>query len=262
MRMARQTPIANVVVTGACLPRTLAHADRIVVPSRFTGDDVRARFPGLAAGHVTVTPLGIKEIFHDRPDPDGAAVREAYGLRGPFVLFVGTLDARKNLVTVVRAFATVRKALPACDLVLAGQRGYRARRIFAEAERLDLGPALKWLREVPDAHLPGLYAAADAFAFPSLYEGFGFPPLEAMACGTPVVATNATSVPEVVGESALLCDPRDAESIAGALLKVLTDQALRARLISLGRSNAARYRWEKTAAATLGVYRQLLDATP
>ena len=85
MRMARQTPIANVVVTGACLPRTLAHADRIVVPSRFTGDDVRARFPGLAAGHVTVTPLGIKEIFHDRPDPDGAAVREAYGLRGPFV---------------------------------------------------------------------------------------------------------------------------------------------------------------------------------
>ena len=133
---------------------------------------------------------------------------------------------------------------------------------FAEAERLDLGPALKWLREVPDAHLPGLYAAADAFAFPSLYEGFGFPPLEAMACGTPVVATNATSVPEVVGESALLCDPRDAESIAGALLKVLTDQALRARLISLGRSNAARYRWEKTAAGTLGVYRQLLDATP
>ena len=260
MLLAHQTPLANVVVTGACLPRTLAHADGIVVPSRFTGDRIRERLPGLDARRVTVTPLGVESIFHDRPDT--AAVRAAYGLASPFVLHVGTLEARKNLVTLVRAFAMVREALPTYHLVLAGQGGYQAERIFAEVERLDLGAAVTWLRDVPDAHLPGLYAAADAFAFPSLYEGFGFPPLEAMACGTPVVATNVTAVPEVVGQGALLCDPHDAGSISTALLEVLTDPTLRTRLISLGKSNVAQYTWEKTATATLGVYRELLDTKP
>ena len=262
IRIARQKSLAAVVVTATCIPRTLAHTDRVIVPSRFTGEDLRARFPHIDASRVIVAPLGLSEVFHRRPDPDAAAVRAAYGLASPFVLHVGTLEARKNLVTLVRAFAMVREALPTYHLVLAGQRGYQAERIFAEVERLDLGAAVTWLRDVPDAHLPGLYAAADAFAFPSLYEGFGFPPLEAMACGTPVVATNVTAVPEVVGQGALLCDPHDAGSISTALLEVLTDPTLRTRLISLGKSNVAQYTWEKTATATLGVYRELLDTKP
>lgn len=233
---------------------SLASVERIIADSHHTAADLQELLAvpadRIRVVHLAPTPLG------PPPAPEAvAAVRQRYQLEAPFLLYVGTLEPRKNLGTLLRAFARVRSR-EAVRLVLAGPRGWLDEPIVAEAARH--GERVRLLGPVPADALAALYAAAAAFVFPSLYEGFGLPPLEAMAAGTPVVAARASCLPEVLGDAALLVPPLDEEALAEALRAVLADPALRADLRARGKARAAAFSWERTATATLGVYREVL----
>jgi glycosyltransferase involved in cell wall biosynthesis len=171
---------------------------------------------------------------------------------------VGNLEPRKNLPGLIEAFAEVRRRLAGTphppQLVLAGTRAWLHTGIFRAVEAHGLGDDIVFTDYVPIADLPALYAGATCFVFPSLYEGFGLPVLEAMAAGTPVVAARVGSIPEVAGDAALLVDSRVAGELATAIETLLTDAALRERLIARGRARAARFDWETVARQTLAVY--------
>ncbi|HZU05831.1 MAG TPA: glycosyltransferase family 1 protein [Chloroflexota bacterium] len=233
--------------------RVVASVERVIVDSQHTAADAQALL-GVPAARLRVVYLAPTLA----PVTDAgrvAAVRARYALEGPFLLYVGTLEPRKNLATLLRAFARLGPSTPA-RLVLAGPRGWLDEPIIAAAARL--GERVRLLGPVPAADLATLYAAATAFVFPSLYEGFGLPPLEAMAAGTPVVAARASCLPEVLGEAALFVPPEDEAALAEALRAVLEDPALRADLRRRGLARAAQFSWERTAAATLAVYREVL----
>ncbi|HLH26373.1 MAG TPA: glycosyltransferase family 1 protein [Chloroflexota bacterium] len=233
--------------------RVVQRVERVVVDSAWTGADVEALL-GVPPARIRVVHLAPTPA----PPPSAAgvaAVRAHYALDGPFLLYLGTLEPRKNLGTLLRAFARLGPSEPA-RLVLAGPRGWLDEPIVAAAERL--GERVRLLGPVPPADLAALYAAATAFVFPSLYEGFGLPPLEAMAAGTPVVAAKASCLPEVLGDAALFVPPEDEAGLTEALRAVLADSALRADLRARGLARAAAFSWERTAAATLAVYREVL----
>ena len=228
----------------------VAEAARVLVPSAATGFDLTDLY-GLEPSRVAVTALGV-----DLPEPDPAPARlllAELGVRGPFLLAVGTLEPRKNLRRLLAAFAASAQELPDHHLVVAGPVGWGpALRPTYESVRVKLaGP-------VDDVTLHGLYDAADGLAYPSLYEGFGLPVLEAMAHGTPVLTSDRSSLPEVAGDAALLVDHDDEDAIAAGLVRLVGDQALRARLAVAGRRRAARYTWPATAAATWAAYQEAL----
>jgi glycosyltransferase involved in cell wall biosynthesis len=171
----------------------------------------------------------------------------------PYIVYVGTLQPRKNLVRLVDAFGLVRQQRPNLRLVLAGQRGWLADPIFRRVEALGLQDAVHFPGFVADADLPALLSGALCFAFPSLHEGFGFPVLEAQACGAPVLAANTSSLPEVAGEGALLVDPLDTAAIAAGLLRLADDATLRSQLRVAGFANLRRFSWQRCAQETLAV---------
>jgi len=168
------------------------------------------------------------------------------------------VEPRKNHVTLIAAYGRLRReiGLPH-ELVIAGAKGWLYEPIYAAPAAKGLADHVRFLGLVDDKDLPALYAAADAFAFPSLYEGFGLPPLEAMACGVPVIVANNSSLPEVVGDAALLVDARDEAGLAAALERVLSDGDLRSALRARGRRQAATYTWQRAAAKLLSVYRRV-----
>jgi glycosyltransferase involved in cell wall biosynthesis len=205
---------------------------------------------------IEVIPNGVERCFRPLPADQVAGFRAEKGLPERFILHLGTLEPRKNIVTLLRAYARLRRArdLPHA-LVLAGGKGWLYETIFAEVERLGLTDRVYFPGFVEFDEQPLWYNAAAVFAYPSLYEGFGFPPLEAMACGTPVVTSNATSLPEVVGEAGLMVAPTDEAALADALWRLIDDQTLRARLRAAGPARASRFGWDATAARTAAVYR-------
>ena len=233
--------------------RIVPQVERVIVDSACSAADVEVL--------LGVPPARIR-VVHLAPTPappptdaQVAAVRARYALPEPFLLYLGTLEPRKNLTTLLHAFARLGPAESA-GLVLAGPRGWLDEPIVAEAARL--GERVRLLGPVPAADLPALYAAATSFVYPSLYEGFGLPPLEAMAAGTPVIAAKASCLPEVLGDAALFVPPEDEAGLAEALRAVLADPALRATLRARGLAHAATFSWERTAVATLAVYREVL----
>ncbi len=233
-------------------------ADRIITLSDATKQDLE-RILRVPPGKIVVIPGGVGPEFA-APLPPGAAaaVAQRYGLRAPYCLFVGNLEPRKNLTGLIAAFALVRRRLgatsPAPQLVLVGTRAWLHTSIFRAVETYGLRDDVVFTDYVPIGDLPALYAGATCFVFPSLYEGFGLPVLEAMAAGTPVIAARAGSIPEVAGDAALLVDTRIAEELATAIETVLMDAPLRARLIALGRARAATFDWDSVARQTLAVY--------
>ncbi len=240
-------------------------ADRIIAISQATADDLAAHYPAIA-GRVEVVPCGVDAAF--RPVTDRAAqadVRRKYGIPAPdYLLFVGTLEPRKNLVRLVEAYAALRAAEGAATppLVLTGNRGWHDGPIFEAVERKQMHDHIHFTGQVADEDLPGLYSGAACFIYPSLFEGFGLPLLEAMACGAPVITSNTSSLPEVAGDAALLVPPEDVDALAGALGRLLNDAALCTELRQRGLAQAARFSWERTARETCAVYQRAGSVSP
>jgi glycosyltransferase involved in cell wall biosynthesis len=190
------------------------------------------------------------------------AVRARLELPERYFLFVGTFEPRKNLPGLMVAFSQLRARLPnAPDLVLAGRRGWLFDEIFRKADDLRLGKSVRWVENVPDADLPAVYNGAAALVLPSFYEGFGFPPLEAMACGIPTIVSNRASLPEVVGDTGLLIDPDQPEELAEALFRAATDAEFRQQSGEAGQARAQQFTWENTARTVLDVYRRVLASS-
>jgi len=247
------------------LPRFLRHAHAVVVDSASTRRDL-LRFHPIDPGKVHTIPLGVARRFRPAPPDAIAAVRATYGLPDRFILSVGTLEPRKNLPVALAAYREIRaRGLPH-RLVLAGPRGWLGEGLENRLRELGLEGEVDFPGYVADADLPALYSAADAFAFPSLYEGFGLPPLEAMACGTPVIASEVSAIPEVVGDAGLLVRPDDVSAWAAAISRVVEAAEdgglnLRSTMRAKGLARAAAFTWERTARATLAVYRLASDAS-
>jgi alpha-1,3-rhamnosyl/mannosyltransferase len=235
----------------------IATARRLVTLSAASRRDLVELY-GVPPERVAVTPLAADERF--RPIADVTtleAVRRKYGLPEYFVLYLGSNKPHKNLGRLVEAWAQFRNSkFEIRSLVVAGHWDSRYPQAQQKATELGLGEAVRFLGDVSEADLPALYNLATVFAFPSLYEGFGLPPLEAMACGTPVVCANTSSLPEVVGDAALLFDPLDVPALAAALAQALSDADLRTALHARGLARARLFSWERTARETLAVYRQ------
>jgi glycosyltransferase involved in cell wall biosynthesis len=209
-------------------------ADQIITVSQNTKKDVQTIF-GISEDKVNTIYPGISNRFSNEIDTSG--LEEKYNLPNKFILFLGTIEPRKNITSLIQAFENIKSEIPH-DLVIAGAKGYRADKILSK-----LGERMHYIDYVDDADKPGLYKLADIFAFPSFYEGFGFPPLEAMATGTPVVASHTGSLSEVLGDSSLLINPYGPTEISEAIKNLANNPDLGQRLLE----NKKSYNWEDTA---------------
>jgi len=245
------------------LQRAARYATRLIAVSENTRRDV-IDLLGVAPARIDVVPEAAAPEFHPPADADRDTyllTLAHYGLHeGDYIICVGTIEPRKNLVRLAAGFKAAVERRPefTTKLVLAGGKGWKTGPIERGLAEVGLGERLVLPGRVPQEDLPALLHGARAAAYVSLYEGFGLPPLEAMACGTPVVASNNSSIPEVVGDAGLLVDPYDVEAIAAALGQVLTDDGLRAELAARGLRRAARFSWARTAELTMQTYRRAL----
>jgi glycosyltransferase involved in cell wall biosynthesis len=238
-------------------------AAAILTDSEASRRDILAHLE-LPPTSVHAVPLATDPVY--KPEPDDvadAAVRQKYGLPPEYVLYLGGYDVRKNLPMLLCAYTYVKRGLgDRCPLVLAGRlptgRSPRFTAVEPLLDAFDLRDVVCVIGEVDEADKPALYRGAACFVYPSRYEGFGLPPLEAMACGTPVVATDASSLPEVVGHAGFLVGPDDVQGAAGAIIAILTQDDLAGSLRQQGPAQAARFSWERTAQETLAVYRGCL----
>jgi glycosyltransferase involved in cell wall biosynthesis len=233
----------------------------LIAISEHTKADIM-RWLGVAPGRIGVVHCGVEERFHRLPAREVAAFRREKGLPEAFLLHLGTLQPRKNLSMLLRAFARLGtsggKRPP---LILVGAKGWMCEDLFRQVEELGIEGSVRFQGYVPSEELPLWYNAATCFVFPSLYEGFGLPPLEAMACGTPVVSSNAASLPEVAGDAALLLDPLDEEAWTHELARALNEPGLRRELAGRGLDRARRFTWGRAAEQTARVYRCALAGT-
>jgi len=245
--------------TFAALHRLAAHAsDRIIAVSRATRDDL-VRHLGVPAERIAVVPWGVDDRFRNavaRPDP---ALAARLGGSARYWLYVGVNKPHKNLPRLVRALARAQATKPTRDLhlVIAGAWDPRFPEARDAAAQANVASRVHMLGPVPDDDLPALYAGATGFLFPSLYEGFGLPVLEAMACGLPTMTSNRSSLPEVAGDAALLVSPLDEEEMAAAIGRLADDPGLRDELARRGRARAAGFTWQDTAGQMIEIYREL-----
>ncbi len=246
----------------AVVPRSVRRADHILADSDATRIDLINLY-GLPPEKITVLLSGVDSRFKPARADEIASVRQKYGLDGvEFLLAVGTVQPRKNYARLAQALARLRQRGYDLHLVVAGGAGWLEDPIHQAVRAAGMEQFVHFIGFAPDADLPALYSAACCLAFPSLYEGFGLPVLEAMACGTPVVTSNLSSLPEVAADAALLVDPYDVEALAWALERVVSDTDLRRRLVSQGTTRAAHFTWEASARHLLAVYGQLLSRAP
>jgi glycosyltransferase involved in cell wall biosynthesis len=244
---------AHALYYRAMISRSARGAALVIADSEATASDLEQRL-GLARDRIRVIPLGVDESFRPATPEAVERVRARYGLPDRFLLFVGTLEPRKNLPRVVEAFGQIAPALPH-GLVLAGRPGWKCGPLQQAAAASPVAERILMPGFVPREDLPALMTAADGFVWPSLYEGFGLPPLEAMACGTPVLTSNAASLPEVVGDAALMADPEQTDDITDKMRALATDDALRQTLREKGLRRAREFTWQRTAEQTVETYR-------
>ncbi len=256
------------VAPHLCSPKILApfskgikrfaqSADAIVTYSEWTRSDM-ATFLDVEPEKVTVTPLAVDEGLHPIPKDEAAShIAEKYDIKTPYLLFVSTLEPRKNVPGLIRAFAKIAKDLPH-NLVLIGGLGWDCEIIFQTIEEFGLSERVHHMGFLnPHSELAAFYSAADAFVFPSFYEGFGLPILEAMACGCPVVSSTNASLPEVAGECAVYCDAEDDSSIVNAVYKILQDETATNEMVAKGLERSKEFSWESCAKLTLDLYERL-----
>jgi glycosyltransferase involved in cell wall biosynthesis len=249
------------LLTSSLIPLVARRARLILTPSESTRRDV-VRLLRVDPPRVRVIPYAAAPSFRRAGEgPERLTAR--FGLKPPYFLYVGTLEPRKNLVRALRAFA---RAFPEAGggqrFVLVGERGWKYRETLREASRPELAGRVLFLGYVEEELLPLLYSHATALVYPSLYEGFGLPVVEAMACGTPVLTSRNSSLAEVAADAALLVDPGDEAALAHGLRALAQDEALHARLAESGRSRARDFSWERTGRETVAAYRAALEAPP
>lgn len=239
--------------------RAVERAEHIIADSNATRQDI-INLLNVSPEHVTVIHLAANPVYRlitDQQEVQKAAWR--YGLPSDFIIFVGTLEPRKNVPTLLKSLCMLRDRGTDIHLAIVGRKGWLYEDIFTTITDLKLANRVHWLEDVSNEDLARLYNAARCLALPSYYEGFGLPPLEAMACGTPVVVSDCTSLPEVVGDAGLLIDPSNPESLTDALERVLTDSELAAELYQKGLARANKFSWARAAHQTMAVYEHVLN---
>ncbi len=243
------------LLLGNMVPRSIKKARRVFVPSEFTRDEMLEIY-NPSPEKIVVTPCGV--LTHFQPINDKMAwqeIRQKYGIANDFILAVGNIQPRKNLIGLIQAFAILKsQGLASMPLVMVGKSRWQVREVYQAVEANNLENQIIFTGYVPEQDLVLLYNAAKVFVYPSFYEGFGLPVLEAMACGTPVITSNRASLPWVAGEAALLIDPDKPNELAEALTKVLTNDNLAKEMSRKGLEQAARFSWDDTATLTLAAY--------
>jgi len=252
-------PVERVRFLDRHLPKTLARANLVLTDSDFIAAEIAERF-GIARAKIRAIPLGVDANYRPRTRAEIAPVLAKHGLAdSAYLLVVATLEPRKNLARLVRAYAALAPSLRARHpLVIAGARGWLSGELEKAIAPLEAKGEARRLGYVGEDELPAIYAGAHAFAFPSLYEGFGLPVLEAMASGVPVLTSKAASMPEVGGDTALLVDPHDESALSDGLARVLDDAQWRARAAASGIERARGYAWTRTVDETVGAYREAI----
>lgn len=238
---------------------SLRKADAIITVSENTREDVLriSQYPG---EKVFSIPLGVGPNFQKIVDEHKlSTVVEKYNLPEKYVLFVGTIEPRKNLEVLLEAHEKIQNDRSPLDLVLVGKLGWKFKDVLKRIENSQYSNRIHRLGYVDYEDLPYLYNLAQVFTYPSLYEGFGLPVLEAMACGTPVITSDASSLPEIVGDAGVLIPPRDVGALQESIWRIMNDEKLRAELSNAGMSRASMYSWENTARKTYEVYRTMAD---
>jgi glycosyltransferase involved in cell wall biosynthesis len=235
----------------AVVPRSVARADHILADSQATKDDLIDLY-NTPPEKITVQLSGVDQRFQRVNDTgEQTAIRQKYNLGDrPYIFACGTVQPRKNYSRLIEALARLRAQNYDLNLVIAGGKGWLEDPMYATIRNTDMSDYVHLIGFADDADLPALYSAAACFALPSLYEGFGLPVLESMACGTPVVTSQISSLPEVAGDAALMIDPYDLEQLTTALIRLIDDQTLQAQLIEAGLRRAGQFTW-KTAAQHL-----------
>ncbi|MBE0609852.1 MAG: glycosyltransferase family 4 protein [Dehalococcoidia bacterium] len=237
--------------------RTARWAERIIVPSRAVATDA-VRYLGLAPQRIRVIPEAPRPELRPAPAEAVAELRARLGLEQPYLLCLGTAEPGKRAVDAIRALPSVRESHPSVVLALAGNPGRLSKALASEAARLGVADAVKFPGYVPDDDLAALFTGAEALVFPSLFEGFGLPPLEAMACGTPVIAAQAPAMDDVLAGAAIFVPLRDPGAIASAASELVGDPARRADVSKMSLQLAATYSWKRVAEETVAVYRELV----
>jgi len=240
------------------LPVMLRSAGMVITATQAIKREIASRFK-TNAQRIAVTPYAPRQIFQPLPVDECARARQRLGVDENFILDVGTIEPRKNLVTLVRAFAQILQQTSfRPQLVIAGGEGWMMDEFHELIGKADLGNRIHFTGYVDDEDLVALYSSCRVFVYPSVYEGFGLPPMEAMACGAPVIAGDIPVLRETLADSALLVEPLDANGLANAIVSVLGDENEQLRLSALSRRRAEQFSWSETARMTLEVYKQVL----
>ena len=242
------------------LPLAVRRLDAIITVSEQSRSDI-IRYLPTQPEDVTVIPEAASNTYCVLDQAEVAVALARHGIDFPYILYVGSVEARKNLPRLLAAYAQLREWSGQWKLVIIGARKWKSNPVFDTVRQLGLESHVHFTGYVEESDLPALYNGASLFVFPSLYEGFGLPVLEAMACGTPVVTSNTSSLPEVAGDAALLVDPSDVAAIAWAMRRVLDDHALSAKMRAKGLARAREFTWERTARETIAVYERVLGKT-
>jgi len=251
-------PLWQRTITNKLLPTCVQRADKLIAISHFTKQEILRHYPHIPADKIEVTWLGVNPRFKVLDEATKGIVRKKYNLDRPFILSVSSSNPRKNLRTLIQAFAKITDRVDH-DLVLTGEYGWKSTELYSLVTDLGLSGRVKFTGFIPLDDLPAFYNLADLFVYPSLYEGFGLPPIEAMACGTPVITSNVTSLPEVVGDAALTLDPLNMELLAQSMKDLIINDTDRMALRSKGIERAKLFTWEKCARETLAVYDSLMS---
>jgi glycosyltransferase involved in cell wall biosynthesis len=242
------------------MPVTLRFVDRLMTVSDASKRDIM-RYYKLDSSRIERVYCGVDAQFKPQTVEAIDQTMRRYQIQRPYILSVGALSARKNLQVAIEAYSVLRSRGLDHKLVLVGPKAWKNQGIYQRIEHLGLADHVLFTGYVDDGDLPAIYAGASCFVFPSLYEGFGLPPLEAMACGTPVVASNASSGPEVTGDAARLVDPQDVSGFAEAIYQILENAHVSYDLRSRGVARAQEFTWTRAAMAHATVYREIVDAT-
>lgn len=250
------TPIKRLLFPYA-MRLSSRRADALLASSESTRQDI-LQILGIPEERVHTAPLGISKKFHPIKDPQLLEdCRQKYRLPAQFILFVGLFEPRKNLPLLLRAYRRILKEYDVPPLVLVGRKGWNTQQVIREIQQVGLDRKIFWLDYLPSQDLPIVYNLAQVFVYPTLYEGFGFPPMEAMACGTPVITSDVSALAENIGEAGLLIHPQDEQALANALHRLTSDPDLRQKLAQAGIQRALTYTWDRTARQTMHVYEQL-----